>query len=85
MGIMGIVYSYILYKKNKNKFYKFFYIMFWPINYSHLSPRFKPRFSYAQVAMIDISESLVILKVSPHKKSFPKLFPKSFLFILQSL
>ena len=57
MGIMGIVYSYILYKKNKNKFYKFFYIMFWPKNLSQDSHQFKPRFSYARVAMIDISES----------------------------
>ena len=31
--------------------------MFWPKKDSEDSPRFKPRFSYAQVAMIDISES----------------------------
>ena len=48
--------------------------MFWPKKDSEDSPRFKPRFSYAQVAMIDISESLVILKVSGLKKDSGKGF-----------
>ena len=47
--------------------------MFWPINYSQDSPRFKPRFSYARVAMIDISESLVNFCYFP-KVFYRKLF-----------